>query len=121
MRPASVLTALGAALVSGVVSISPSPPTFAREVAPLVHAKCGPCHHEGGVGPFPLLTRDDLVEHASEIERVTASRFMPPWRPSPGWVDYANDRSLTPAEIDLLARFINAGELAGDGPPPAPP
>jgi len=88
--------------------------TFAHDVAPLVYAKCAPCHHPGGVGPFSLLSYDDVVEHAVEIERVTRTRFMPPWKPVAGWGVFANDRGLAPEQIELLARFNREGRLRGD-------
>jgi hypothetical protein len=103
----------------------PHGPTWSADVAPLVHAKCAPCHHPNGAGPFSLLARDDFAEHAPEIERVTKTRFMPPWRPLPGVAEYANDRSLSAQQIELLARFIAAGEPIGDAravpPPPSFP
>jgi tetratricopeptide (TPR) repeat protein len=39
---------------------------------------------------------------------------MPPWRPVPGVNKYLNDRSLTATQIDLLARWIDAGTPVGD-------
>jgi hypothetical protein len=95
-------------------------PTFAREVAPLVHRRCAPCHRPGEAGPFPLITYDDVSRRAAQIARVTASRFMPPWKPVPGHVRYANDRSLSAEEIALFQRWAAAGAPAG-GTPPAPP
>ncbi len=89
-------------------------PTFAKEIAPLVHAKCAPCHRPGGAGPFSLLTYDEVVEHSPEIRKVTATRFMPPWRPRAGVATYENDRSLEPAQIELLARWIDRGAPIGD-------
>jgi tetratricopeptide (TPR) repeat protein len=105
-----------------VIASTGGVPTFSHDVAPLVHAKCGPCHHPRGAGPFSLLAYDDVVDHAREIRKVTRSRFMPPWRPAPGVAEYLNDRGLTPTEIDLLARWIDAGAPLGDARevPPEP-
>jgi tetratricopeptide (TPR) repeat protein/mono/diheme cytochrome c family protein len=89
-------------------------PTFTKDIAPLVHAKCAPCHHPNGAGPFPLLDYDDVASRAAEIRKVTSTRFMPPWRPVPGYAAYAGDRSLTDAQIELLARWIDGGSLRGD-------
>ncbi|HEX8791596.1 MAG TPA: tetratricopeptide repeat protein [Polyangiaceae bacterium] len=113
--------AVGAGLVGGSASAPGMPeqraalvPTFSHDVAPLVYAKCGPCHHPRGAGPFSLLEYDDVLDHVKEIRKVTRSRFMPPWRPAPGVAAYLNDRSLTPAEIDLLMRWIDGGAPLGD-------
>ncbi len=95
-------------------------PTFSGEIAPLVYRKCAPCHRPGEAGPFPLLTHGDLFRRAAQIERVTASRFMPPWKPVPGYAHYANDRSLGAHEIDLIRRWVAAGAPLGD-PAQVPP
>ena len=101
----------------------PAKVTFTKDIAPLVFAKCVPCHRPNGAGPFPLLDFDDVASRTPEIRKVTSTRFMPPWRPAPGYAEYANDRSLSSAEIDLIARWIDGGALRGDPrdmpPPPA--
>ena len=52
--------------------------TFNKDVAPLVYSRCAPCHHQGGIGPFSLLSYEDVRKHADQIARVTQSRYMPP-------------------------------------------
>ncbi len=90
------------------------PITFGENVAPLVFAKCAPCHHEGGAGPFPLTTYDEVSAKATDIADVTGRRFMPPWRAARGVAEYANERGLADAEIDLVARWVRAGAPRGD-------
>ena len=52
--PASVLVlALAAPLVAA------DPPTFHKNVAPILFANCTTCHRAGEIGPFPLLTFTD--------------------------------------------------------------
>ncbi len=58
--------------------------TFNKDIAPLVFEHCAPCHHQGGIGPFPLLSYQDLHKHASQVVAVTGRRYMPPWPPEPG-------------------------------------
>ncbi len=88
--------------------------TFNRDIAPIVYQHCAPCHHSGGIGPFPLVTYGDVRRHASQIARVTASRFMPPWPPEHGYGDFSEDRSLTAAQIDAFARWAQQGEPEGN-------
>lgn len=99
-----------------------SAPTFASDVAPIVFAKCAPCHRPEGAGPFPLLSFEDVTAHTAEIRKVTQTRFMPPWRPARGVAEYANDRSLTDEQIATIARWIDAGTPRGDAAlvPPVP-
>jgi tetratricopeptide (TPR) repeat protein len=97
-------------------------PTYAEDVAPIVMAKCAPCHRPGGAGPFSLLTYEDVADHAKQIRELTAKRFMPPWRPAPGSGDYLNDRSLTEAQIDVIGRWVQGGAKRGNpAKEPEPP
>jgi hypothetical protein len=43
---------------------------------------------------------------------------MPPWQPSPGFGDFANDRRLTSYEMEVIAAWVNGGTRIG---PPVPP
>lgn len=90
------------------------PVTFSAHIAPLVFKKCAPCHRPGEAGPFSLLTFADVHKRGAQIKKVTASRFMPPWKPVAGHGAFANDRSLTQAEIDLFARWADTGATEGD-------
>ena len=58
-------------------------PTFAREVAPILHAKCASCHRAGELAPFPLLEYTDVARWSEAIAIETKARGMPPWLPAP--------------------------------------
>ena len=49
------------------------------------------------------------AKRAALIAQVTASRYMPPWKPQPNHGDFAGARSLTAAEIDAIRRWVAAG------------
>src|SRR5580658_10340240 len=87
--------------------------TFTRDVAPITLAKCAPCHRPGEAGPFNLLTYEDVSRKAAQIRKVTGLRFMPPWKPAPGSVAFLGDRSLTDAQIDVFARWVEQGMPRG--------
>ncbi len=89
-------------------------PTFARDVAPIVYQNCAPCHHAGGVGPFPLLTYDEVKKHAHQIAAVTAARYMPPWKPEQGYGEFQDERRLTAQQIRTIANWVAAGAPGGD-------
>jgi len=96
--------------------------TFNRDVAPIVHRNCAPCHRPGEAGPFSLLTYADVRKRADQIARVTARRYMPPWPPEPGYGEFVGERRLGADQIALLQRWVREG--APEGPPveaPAPP
>jgi mono/diheme cytochrome c family protein len=94
--------------------------TYARDIAPIVLGKCAPCHRPGEAGPFSLLTYEDVVRKAGPIRKATGRRFMPPWKPVAGYAAFKGDRSLTPEQIDLIARWVDTGAPPGD-PSDLPP
>ena len=97
-------------------------PTYARDVASILYQHCAVCHHPGEVAPFSLLTYQDAAKRAKLIATVTASRFMPPWQPEPGYAHFQGERRLRAADIDTLRRWTDAGAPQGDPArvPPAP-
>ena len=101
-----------------------APPTYNHDIAPILHKRCVSCHASGEVGPFPLASYADAARRAALIAQVTASRYMPPWKPEPGYGDFEGARALTKPEIDTLARWAAAGAPLGDPvsaqPAPAP-
>jgi tetratricopeptide (TPR) repeat protein len=87
--------------------------TFDKDVAPIVFQHCAPCHHAGGIGPFPLLNYSDVSKHADQIVTVTQSRYMPPWPPEHGIGEFAGDRSLSPEQIRLISDWVKQGKPQG--------
>ncbi len=97
--------------------------TYHGRISRIVSRHCGECHRDGGVGPFPLDTYDDLVAHAPMVREVIDRGIMPPWfaaAPPPDaetgriHTPWANDRSLADAEkLDLIA-WLTGGRPAGD-------
>src|SRR5579864_4056679 len=96
--------------------------TFYKQIAPLVYKNCSPCHRPGESAPFSLLTYEDVKRHAPQIAKVTRSRFMPPWLPEHGYGDFAEERRLTDAQIQLIEDWVKQGSPAGSAShAPAPP
>ena len=90
-------------------------PNFADDIAPIVLTRCAPCHRPGEVAPFSLLTYDDVRRRARQIVEVTASRYMPPWKPEPGFGGpFIGSRRLSDADIALFRRWADAGAPPGD-------
>lgn len=99
-----------------------APPTFNRDIAPIIYEYCAACHHPDGSGPFSLLSYNDVKRRARQIAEVTASRYMPPWLPEPGYGHFAGERRLSDAQIALIREWVAAGAIEGDAKdlPPAP-
>ena len=95
--------------------------TFTRDIAPILYGECAPCHRPDGPAPFNLLTYGDARRHAAQIAAVTKRRYMPPWKPEPGFGDFAGVRRLTDTEILAIEHWVSGGLLEGqasDLPPP---
>src|SRR5438105_4014472 len=90
------------------------PLTFTKDIAPIVWARCATCHRPGEIGPFSLITYDDVRRHATQIAAVTARRVMPPWKPAPGRGSFQNERRLSDAELDAIQTWIAAGAPEGE-------
>lgn len=88
--------------------------TFTRDIAPIIQANCSSCHRPNQSAPFPLLTYDDVSGHANQILEVTQTRYMPPWKPAPGFTRLRDEMRLSDREIALLDTWVNSGKPEGD-------
>jgi Copper type II ascorbate-dependent monooxygenase, C-terminal domain len=89
-------------------------PTFSRDVAPILRMRCQECHRAGQIGPFPLATFEQARKRSADLVTVVKDRRMPPWKPEPGFgPKLQHDRSLTPAEVSTLERWVQGGSLPG--------
>ena len=99
---------------AGSVAQDRPPVTFAKDIAPIVFARCAGCHRPDGPAPFSLLTYQDARRRAAVMAAVTASRYMPPWKPEPGHGEFIGDRRLSDREIALFNQWAAGGALEGD-------
>src|SRR5260370_14676914 len=77
-------------------------PTFAREVSRIVQKNCEGCHRPGQVGPFSLPNYEQVSAFATEINRVTQARIMPPWSAVPGHGEVRKERRRNEGERATL-------------------
>src|SRR5258708_28198165 len=115
------LSLVAFAAITASILWSPSPAstaapdvTFTRDVAPILHAKCAACHRAGEVAPMALLTYQDARPWARAIKDKVVSRQMPPWFADPKVGSFANDPSLTAAEIATITKWADGGAPQGD-------
>ncbi len=92
----------------------PDPPTWAEDVASVVHSHCGACHVAGGSAPFALGTYAETRSHAAMIAEVVEQRRMPPWFASREHGTFANARGLDDSERATILRWVAAGTPEGD-------
>lgn len=102
--------------------VNAAEPTFSRDVAEIIYAKCTVCHRPDSLGPFSLITYDDVRRRAETIEAVLDAGYMPPWKPVDHGIEFANSRSLSNEEEHTIKVWIAAGCPEGDrSKTPAPP
>ncbi|MEO8098142.1 MAG: cytochrome c [Acidobacteriota bacterium] len=105
------LAASMAALSAGV-----SAQTFSKDVAPILQEKCQGCHRAGEMAPMSLVTYDEIRPWARSIKQRVVSRQMPPWHldKTVGVQHFANDFSLSDAEIATISAWVDAGAPQGN-------
>jgi mono/diheme cytochrome c family protein len=89
-------------------------PTFSGTIAPILYENCVTCHRPGEAAPFSLITYEDVAKRGKLIEKVTRSRYMPPWRAVRGHGEFADERRLTDEQIGSIAEWVKAGMTRGD-------
>ncbi len=93
--------------------------SWAREIAPLVQARCVSCHRPDGRGPMSLVTYADARPWARAIKEEVLARRMPKWHAARGYGDFANDPSLSPFEIAMIVAWVD-GRAPKDPPKDSP-
>ncbi len=97
------------------------PPTVYKDVLPILQAHCQECHRPGEIAPMALLSYEQTRPWAKAIKTNVLSGKMPPWPADPHFGKFANDRSLSRADLDTLTAWADAGAVEGkasDAPPP---
>ena len=101
-----------------------SPPTFSKEVAPILFKHCAGCHRPGEIGSsLSLLSYDAARASAESIKQKVQRHEMPPWPADPARsMKFRNDPSLSPHDIDTLVAWVEAGAPKGNDAdlPPLP-
>lgn len=100
-------------------------PTYHRDIAPILRARCEPCHHRDGIGEVPLATYDEARANAALLGSAIRARRMPPFPPDDRNCEPLEDpRKMTDDERATFASWLAAGTPEGDpaeAPPPEPP
>lgn len=124
-----------AALLGGCVDIHPSapycddaleidepatPPTFHRDVRPILRRSCARCHTDDGIAGFSIDTYQEVAPIADRIREQVVSREMPPWKPARCCAEYQHDNALSAAEIGTIAAWVDQGLAPGDEVEPPP-
>jgi hypothetical protein len=93
---------------------------WSTDVAPILYQHCTVCHHEGGIGPFSLMTYPQAAVTGPLLEMEVISGNMPPWPPDQTYSNFAHERILSEDEIATLSAWVADAMPEGD-PSLAPP
>jgi hypothetical protein len=83
--------------------------TWDREIAPIFEARCADCHRPRGRSTIALATYQQARPWAVAIKEEVLTRRMPKWNAARGFGEFANDPSLAPFEIALIAAWVDGG------------
>jgi hypothetical protein len=89
-------------------------PTFEKDVASIIYAKCTKCHNPNGVAPFSLTAYQNIKKRAKTIAYVTKNRMMPPWPADVSYTHFVGENILTDEEIQIIQEWVQGGCLAGN-------
>jgi hypothetical protein len=86
--------------------------TFHKDISRILQNKCQECHRDGGVGPFNLMTLDEVKEQRKMIRYVLKKNLMPPWF-AENDREWLHDFSLAEEEKKTLLTWLESGTPAG--------
>ena len=86
--------------------------TFNKDVLPILQKNCQGCHRPGELAPMSFLTYNDTRPWAKAMKQAVVTKKMPPWFAEKG--HFANDRTLSPAQINTLVAWADNGAIEGD-------
>ncbi len=126
MKAAGILLSGLACTLSGpgiAAELNVKPPTFTKDVAPILQEKYQSCHREGQMAPMALVSYEQVRPWAKAIKTRVVARQMPPWHldKTVGIQEFQNDMSLSDEQIAVIARWVDAGAPQGDPKDMPPP
>jgi len=97
-----------------------SPYNYNAHVFPILKARCGACHVEGGIAPMSLMTHTDAVPWGESIRAEVTAGHMPPWPVDMPHDGFRNGSPMTARELNVLLTWATGGTPPGE-PDRAPP
>ena len=118
------MRALSLGLLCGALAAAaPSTePTFYKDVLPVLQKNCQNCHRPGEAGPMSFMSYESTKPWAKAMKTAVLKKQMPPWFADPHYGKWANDRTMSDADIKTIVTWADGGAKAGnkaDAPKPA--
>jgi len=128
MKVAKTSMAMTVAALATSVSALAAPPTFTKDVLPILQENCQTCHRHGGdnmsgmIAPMSLIDYAEVRPWAKAIMRAVENQTMPPWHAGDEFDGtFKNERVLTADEINTIVSWVKTGAKRGnpaDAPAP---
>lgn len=110
----AMTVAAGVALAAESNPQASAPPTFNKDVLPVLQANCQSCHRPGQIAPMSFLSYESTRPWAKAMKAAVLTRKMPPWGADPAYGHFTNDRSLSLHDVEIIAKWADAGAPTGD-------
>ena len=91
-----------------------NPPTFAKDVLPIIQQHCQTCHRPGEAAPFSMLTYASTRPWAAAMKEAVKTSKMPPWFADSRYGSFTNGNTLTHTEIKTISDWADAKAPEGD-------
>ncbi len=94
--------------------------SYAKDVAPILEAKCLACHTEGGMGPFAMDKYEVVKAMSPMIRESLRTGRMPPYHSDSHGSKWVDDMRPTAEQTKTVVNWIEAGAPRGAGEDPLP-
>lgn len=92
----------------------PAQLTYSNQVSRIMNRKCSFCHLDGGIGPFPLTSFEEVSQYKDYVEYSVGNGDMPPWRASDHCEELSGSQALDPLEKEMLLTWLQTGATQGE-------
>jgi peroxiredoxin len=93
--------------------------SYAKDIVPILEARCVTCHQEGGIAPFAMSNHQMVQGWSPMIREVLYTKRMPPGQIDKQYVnDFHDVNHITVAEAQTLVHWIDDGAKNTDGTDP---
>ena len=96
------------------LSLAEDTVTFNKDVMPILQRQCQECHRPQQIAPMSFLSFEETRPWAQSIREAVIRGAMPPWHADPAHGEFANDRRLSPEEVQTLVSWVDGGAKRGD-------
>lgn len=118
---ATLAVSSGRSVSAAGAGVGVEQPTYNKDVASILYEKCATCHRPGAGGPMPLTSYTEVRPWARAIKTRVTKREMPPWSADQRFGHFNNDSSLSDAQVETIAKWVDSGMPQGEGDAPSMP